>query len=109
MSWMVRRKRPPTELVVPLLRLRGPPVDALSREPPPVDDEDHEERDGDDEIRPGAPELDRDQSRNGEEQDHLRDSAPLRRALLEVAEEDVSDREDRRGNGDFEPGIHGQT
>src|SRR6476469_9289145 len=51
-SSTVRRKRPAAELVVALLRLSGPPVDALAWKPPPVDHEDQHERDRDDEEGP---------------------------------------------------------
>ena len=71
-----------------------------------MNDEGERDRNRDEHEGPWATELRGHGSRCREEHEDLEDTAPLGCPLLEVAEHDIADREDRCDQGDFKPGIH---
>jgi hypothetical protein len=73
-----------------------------------MNDEGECDRNSDEHKGPRATELGGHGSRCREEHEDLEDTAPLGCPLLEVAEHDIADREDRCDQGDFKPGIHVQ-
>ena len=94
---------PAPQLVILLLRLSRPPVNAVTRQPPSMNHHRARERHPDQSERPHPPGGGRNQDNDSEGEEEFSDAPPCRHTFLEMPEQDIAQGEDAGDDDDFPP------